>query len=163
MRSSRPDSNAGTASYRPRSTRPSLATVRKAADQAATRICVAVMQIAVRPAILPRTGRSGLAPHVKALVAVDTGAYDIPYLVKISGGRLPILYAALNTPSKWRNWSPISYAGGASGMPVLVAWSGARFRVDVSTHFADALAAHGHPVTRFAEPPATTTLPSAAR
>ena len=92
---------------------------------------------------------SGLAPPVSALVANDTGAYDIAYLAKISGGRLPILYSALNTPAKWRQWSPISYVGGAGGMPVLVAWSGAKFRVAVSTRFADALASHGHPVTRF--------------
>ncbi|MCG6857967.1 MAG: alpha/beta hydrolase [Salaquimonas sp.] len=93
---------------------------------------------------------SGLAPGVKALVANDTGAYDIQYLADIHGGHLPILYAALNKPAKWRNWSPISYAAGANGIPVLVAWSGAEFRRKVSTRFADALAAAGHPVTRFA-------------
>lgn len=92
---------------------------------------------------------SGLAPGVRALVANDTGAYDLQYLADIHGGRLPILYGALNKPANWRNWSPISYAGGAGGMPVLVAWSGANFRVKVSTRFADALAASGHPVTRF--------------
>lgn len=92
---------------------------------------------------------SGLASGVKALVANDTGAYDLQYLADIHGGRLPILYGALNKPAQWRNWSPISYASGAAGMPVLVAWSGAKFRVQVSTRFADALAAGGHPVTRF--------------
>ncbi|MCB1464347.1 MAG: alpha/beta hydrolase [Nitratireductor sp.] len=92
---------------------------------------------------------SGLAPGVSALVANDTGAYDLQYLADIHGGRLPILYAALNKRANWRNWSPISYAGGAGGIPVLVAWSGAEFRRKVSTRFADALAANGHPVTRF--------------
>lgn len=92
---------------------------------------------------------SGLAPGVRALVANDTGAYDLQYLADIHGGRLPVLYGALNRRGKWPNWSPISYAGGGGAMPVLVAWSGAEFRRKVSTRFADALAANGHPVTRF--------------
>ncbi|GIL01078.1 MAG: hypothetical protein BroJett030_09770 [Alphaproteobacteria bacterium] len=91
---------------------------------------------------------SGRAPGVRALIANDTGAYDLAYLAEIHNGRLPVLYAALNNPSKWNAWSPISYAGGG-GMPVLVAWSGAKFRHQVSTRFADALAARGHAVTRF--------------
>lgn len=91
---------------------------------------------------------SGRAPGVRALIANDTGAYDLAYLAKISGGRLPILYAALNKPANWSAWSPITYAS-QGGFPVLVAWSGADFREKVSTHFADALAAGGHAVTRF--------------
>jgi acetyl esterase/lipase len=91
---------------------------------------------------------SGRAPGVRALVANDTGAYDLAYLAEIHNGRLPILYSALNNRAKWQAWSPISYAAGG-GMPVLVAWSGADFRVKVSTRFADALAANGHEVVRF--------------
>lgn len=93
---------------------------------------------------------SGRAGGVRALGAVDTGAYDIAYLAEINGGRLPVLYAALNNRAQWRNWSPISYAGGGGGLPVLVAWSGGRNRDRISKRFADRLAASGHPVTRYA-------------
>lgn len=93
---------------------------------------------------------SGLAPGVRALVANDTGAYDLSYLADINGGRLGILYAApFSDRSKWRNWSPISYAGGGGRLPVLVAWSGGRNRDRISMRFADALQRAGHPVTRF--------------
>lgn len=92
---------------------------------------------------------SGRAPGVRAVVANDTGAYDISYLAEINNGRLPLLYRALNNPSKWRSWSPINYAGGGGGLPVLVAWSGGRNRDRISKRFADRLAAAGHPVTRF--------------
>ena len=92
---------------------------------------------------------SGMASGVSALVANDTGAYDIAYLADINNGRLPLLYAALNKPDKWRNWSPINYAGGGGALPVLVAWSGGRNRDRISIRFADRLAAAGHPVTRF--------------
>ena len=93
---------------------------------------------------------SGRAGSVRALGAIDTAAYDIGYLAEINGGRLPILYAALNNPAKWRSWSPISYAGGGGRVPVLVAWSGGANRDRVSKRFADRLAASGHSVTRYA-------------
>jgi acetyl esterase/lipase len=92
---------------------------------------------------------SGRASGVRALVANDTAAYDIAYLAEINNGRLPILYQALNSPSDWAKWSPISYAGGGGGVPVLVAWSGGQNRDRVSMRFADRLSASGHPVTRF--------------
>lgn len=92
---------------------------------------------------------SGAATGIKAIVANDTGAYDVPYLAEINGGRLPLLYAAFSDKSQWRNWSPISYASGGGGIPVLVAWSGGTNRDRISKRFADALAAGGHPVTRF--------------
>lgn len=93
---------------------------------------------------------SGRAPAVRALIANDTAAYDVAYLAQISGGKLGILYAApFRDRSKWRNWSPISYAGGGGGLPVMVAWSGGGVRPDVSQRFANALANAGHPVTRF--------------
>jgi len=87
---------------------------------------------------------------VRALVANDTAAYDVAYLAEINHGRLPFLYAQpFSDRSKWRQWSPYSYASGAGGMPVLVAWSGGQNRDRISKRFADALAAGGHPVTRF--------------
>lgn len=92
---------------------------------------------------------SGLAPGVKALVANDTAAYDVNYLADINNGKLPMLYSAFSDRSKWKNWSPINYAGGGGAMPVLVAWSGGRDRDRISRRFADALASRGHPVTRF--------------
>ncbi len=93
---------------------------------------------------------SGRAPGVRALVANDTAAYDLAYLAQINNGRLPILYAApFRDSSKWQQWSPISYAGGGGGIPVLVAWSGGRDRDAISQRFAGALEAAGHPVTRF--------------
>lgn len=93
---------------------------------------------------------SGRAPSVRALIANDTAAYDVAYLAQVSGGRLGILYSApFRDQSQWRNWSPISYAGGGGQLPVLVAWSGGGVRPDVSQRFANALANAGHPVTRF--------------
>jgi acetyl esterase/lipase len=93
---------------------------------------------------------SGRAPGVRALVANDTAAYDVPYLAEINNGRLPLLYVpAFKDKSKWQAWSPISYAGGGGGIPVLVAWSGGRDRDRISQRFAGALEAAGHPVTRF--------------
>ena len=93
---------------------------------------------------------SGRAPSVRALIANDTAAYDVAYLAQVSGGRLGILYSApFRDQSQWRNWSPISYAGGGGQLPVLVAWSGGGVRPDVSQRYANALANAGHPVTRF--------------
>lgn len=92
----------------------------------------------------------GLAPGVRALIANDTGAYDLAYLASLNNGRLGTLYAApFNDKSKWHNWSPISYAGGGGRLPVLVAWSGGKNRDRISKRFADALQRAGHPVTRF--------------
>lgn len=93
---------------------------------------------------------SGQAPGVRALIANDTAAYDLAYLADINNGKLPILYAApFKDRSKWQQWSPITYAGGGGGIPVLVAWSGGRDRDEISQRFASALEAAGHPVTRF--------------
>ena len=93
---------------------------------------------------------SGRASGVRALVANDTQAWDLPYLPEIKGGRLPDLYAVFNSlKSQWRTLSPISYAGGGGGIPVLVAWSGGADRPMLGRRFADALSAGGHPVTRF--------------
>jgi acetyl esterase/lipase len=85
-----------------------------------------------------------------ALIANDTAAYDVAYLAEINHGRLPFLYAQpFSDRSKWRQWSPYTYVGGAGSLPVLVAWSGGENRDRVSIRFAEALAAAGHPVTRF--------------
>jgi acetyl esterase/lipase len=92
---------------------------------------------------------SGMAQGVRALVANDTAAYDLAYLAEINNDRLPVLYAApFSDRSKWRNWSPISYAGGG-GFPVMVAWSGGKDRARISQRFADRLAASGRRVVRF--------------
>ncbi len=87
---------------------------------------------------------------MRALVANDTAAYDVAYLAQINNDRLPILYAGpFKDRSKWSQWSPITYAGGGGGIPVLVAWSGGRDREEISQRFANALEAAGHPVIRF--------------
>lgn len=92
---------------------------------------------------------SGMASGVSALIANDTAAYDVAYLAELYKGRLPQLYApAFRDSAKWGNWSPISYAGGG-GMPVMVIWSGGRYRDRISIRFADRLASAGHSVTRF--------------
>jgi acetyl esterase/lipase len=93
---------------------------------------------------------SGRAQGVRALVANDTAAYDLAYLAEINNDRLPILYAGpFKDRSKWREWSPITYAGGGGGLPVLVAWSGGRDREAISRRFANALESAGHRVIRF--------------
>jgi len=94
--------------------------------------------------------RSGRAPGVRALVANDTQAWDIEYAAELNNGRLPTLLSVFNSmKGQWRTLSPISYAGGGGGIPVLVAWSGGGIRPAVSNRFADALSRGGHPVTRF--------------
>jgi hypothetical protein len=80
---------------------------------------------------------SGRARGVKALICNDTRAYDLPYLAQISGGRLPLLYRALDNRNKWAAWSPITYARG--GPPTLVAWSRAGNRQSLSKRFAKTL------------------------
>jgi acetyl esterase/lipase len=93
---------------------------------------------------------SGLAPAVRALIANDTAAFDVNYLAEINNGRLPLLYApAFKDRSRWTEWSPITYAAGGNGIPVLVAWSGGRNRDRICQRFAAALESGGHPVTRF--------------
>ena len=93
---------------------------------------------------------SGRAQGVRALIANDTAAYDLAYLAQINNDRLPILYAGpFRDRSKWNAWSPISYAGGGGGIPVLVAWSGGRDREEISQRFANALESAGHRVVRF--------------
>ncbi|MGI9350858.1 MAG: alpha/beta hydrolase [Rhizobiaceae bacterium] len=93
---------------------------------------------------------TGAAPPVKALVCNDTRAYDLPYLAKINGGRLPLLYKAPFTRRRmWPAWSPISYTGLQQQPPTLVAWSGGIGRDRVSKRFADALERDGVEVHRY--------------
>lgn len=92
---------------------------------------------------------SGKTSAVKALVCIDTGAYDLQYLADLNNGRLPGLYSALNTKNKWRRWSPISYVGTRRQPPALVLWSGGRNRDKISKRFANALEASGNNVSRF--------------
>jgi pimeloyl-ACP methyl ester carboxylesterase len=89
---------------------------------------------------------TGSASGVRALICNDTRAYDLPYLAKISGGRLPVLYSALESKSKYRAWSPITYANG--GPPTLVAWSNGKNRDVLSKRFAKKLG-RGASVTLF--------------
>ncbi|MEM9279602.1 MAG: alpha/beta hydrolase [Pseudomonadota bacterium] len=93
---------------------------------------------------------TGAAPPVKALICNDTRAYDLPFLAKINGGRLPLLYKAPFTRRKmWAAWSPISYTGLQDQPPTLVAWSGGFRRDRVSKRFADALERDGMEVHRY--------------
>ena len=89
---------------------------------------------------------SGAASGVRALICNDTRAYDIPYLAKLNGGRLPSLYRALDFENNWVSWSPITYAKG--GPPTLVAWSGGKNRGILSRRFAGRLG-RGTSVTLF--------------
>jgi acetyl esterase/lipase len=86
----------------------------------------------------------------KLLICNDTGGYDVAFLAKINDGRVPSLYSALDTKSKWARWSPISYVANRRQPPTLVIWSGGKNRDKISIHFADALERAGNPVTRFA-------------
>ncbi len=92
---------------------------------------------------------SGRAKGVRALVANDTGAYDLAYLASLTNNSLGILYALpFRNRSKWRQWSPITYVG-TSRLPVMVIWSNGHNRDKVSLRFAKRLEAAGHPVTRY--------------
>ena len=68
------------------------------------------------------------ACNPKLLICNDTGAYDVAYLAELNNGRVPSLYSALDTKSKWARWSPISYVKNRRQPPVLVMWSGGRNR-----------------------------------
>ena len=93
---------------------------------------------------------TGAASQVKALVCNDTRAYDLPFLARLSGGRMPLIYApAFANRKMWRAWSPISYTGLKEHPPTLVAWSGGSRRDKISKRFADALEFDGTNVTRF--------------
>ncbi len=93
---------------------------------------------------------TGAAPPVRALVCNDTRAYDLPYLAKTSGGRLPLLYKAPFTRrSMWPAWSPISYTGLKAHPPTLVAWSSGSRRDRISRRFANALESDGVEVHRY--------------
>lgn len=92
---------------------------------------------------------SGATNAVRSLICNDTGAYDLPYLAKLSGGRLPVLFSALNRKENWRAWSPISYVRNKQQPPALVLWSGGTKRPKISANFANALEGAGNSVTRF--------------
>lgn len=92
---------------------------------------------------------SGATNAVRSLVCNDTGAYDLPFLAKLSGGRLPLLFSALNRKENWRAWSPISYVHNKQQPPALVLWSGGTKRPKISANFANALERAGNSVTRF--------------
>jgi acetyl esterase/lipase len=86
----------------------------------------------------------------KLLICNDTGGYDVAFLAEINNGRVPRLYSALDTKSKWARWSPISYVRNRRQPPTLVIWSGGENRDRISKRFADAMEAAGNSVTRFA-------------
>lgn len=92
---------------------------------------------------------SGRAKGVRALIANDTGAYDLAYLASLTNNSLGILYALpFRDRSKWRQLSPITYAG-RGNLPVMVIWSNGHNRDKVSLRFAKRLEAGGHRVTRY--------------
>ncbi|MCR9135106.1 MAG: alpha/beta hydrolase [Alphaproteobacteria bacterium] len=92
---------------------------------------------------------SGRAKGVRALIANDTGAYDLAYLASLTNNSLGILYALpFRNRSKWRELSPITYAGNGN-IPVMVIWSNGHNRDKVSLRFAKRLAEGGHSVTRY--------------
>lgn len=93
---------------------------------------------------------TGAAPAVKALICNDTRAYDLPFLAKTNGGRLPLIYKAPFTRrSMWEAWSPISYTGLVEQPPTLVAWSSGSGRDRISKRFANALERDGAEVQRY--------------
>jgi hypothetical protein len=89
---------------------------------------------------------SGSASGVRALICNYTRAYDLPFLAKLSDGRLPVLCSALDNKSKYAAWSSSTYANG--GPPTLVAWSNGKNRDVLSKHFAEKLS-RGTSVTLF--------------
>lgn len=92
---------------------------------------------------------SGRAKGVRALIANDTGAYDLAYLASLTNNSLGLLYALpFRDRTKWRQLSPITYAG-RGRMPVMVIWSNGHNRDKVSLRFAERLQSGGHSVTRY--------------
>lgn len=93
---------------------------------------------------------TGAAHPVKALICNDTRAYDLPFLAKIYGGRLPALYISpFKSKKTWSAWSPISYTGLKLQPPTLISWSSGNKRDRISKNFADALEYDGTEVYRF--------------
>ncbi len=91
--------------------------------------------------------------HVAALALIDSGAFDLPYLAKINGGFLPILYALpFADRNRWHEWSPVSYAPNGSHPPTLIAWSGTPNQKRISKRFAHTLRQYGTKVVLFAGP-----------
>lgn len=92
---------------------------------------------------------SGRAKGVRALIANDTGAYDLAYLASLTNNSLGLLYALpFRDRSQWRQLSPITYAS-RGNFPVMVIWSNGHNRDKISLRMAERLEAGGHPVTRY--------------
>ena len=110
---------------------------------------VAVMGFSAGAHLASLAVLSGGTPAVRALVAVDTGAYDVAYLASLNGNRLGPLYAApFSNRARWSDWSPINRIGRSRRIPVMVIWSNGRNRDRITARFADRLQGAGHPVAR---------------
>lgn len=91
-------------------------------------------------------GNNGL----RGIVCNDTGAYDLAYLAKVSGGSLPLIYKApFRKRSKWQEYSPISYAANHNQLPMMVIWSGGRNRDRITANFINRLRQNNADVTPF--------------
>ena len=92
---------------------------------------------------------SGKAGPVAGLICNDTRAYDLPFLARRNGGRVPTLYSALREKKNWAKWSPITYVSVKAQPPTLVAWSGGKGRDVISLNFVNALRNAGVSVTPY--------------
>ncbi len=78
---------------------------------------------------------------LRAVVALDTRAYDLEALARLAGG-LPPAYRSIfgDDPREWRAASPISYVvPGRAIPPMAVVWSRGQYRAKLSGHFIEAL------------------------
>lgn len=91
--------------------------------------------------------REGLSLRtISGVVLLDTGAYDIPWVMEHIGGRGQELFDAAfgNDPKAWANASPIDHISAGKGIPpMLVLYANRPRSADVSRRFAQALKAAG--------------------
>jgi arylformamidase len=91
--------------------------------------------------------REGLSlKTISGVVLLDTGAYDVPWVMEHIGGRGQDLFSAAfgSDPKAWANASPIDHISGGKGIPpMLVLYANRPRSADVSRRFAQALKGAG--------------------
>jgi arylformamidase len=92
-------------------------------------------------------GREGLSlKTISGVVLLDTGAYDIPWVMQHIRGRGQDLFDAAfgDDPKGWANASPIDHISAGKGIPpMLVLYANRPRSADVSRRFAQALKGAG--------------------
>ena len=96
-------------------------------------------------------GAHGLAPSdLQAVVALDTNAYDVPFLLARDGGERGLYLNAFTTdPTVWADASPISHVGPDPLPSFVLVHQGTPLRQATARRFLDRLTGAGHAAATF--------------